>query len=190
MPIAVEINGNGVASKVLQQKYIEDYTDLAKVVEGCKIRHQVVATTIGSWDLLHIGHLRYLTNAKAQGDVLVVGVDTDENIRKLKGELRPIVPYRERTEMLAYQQCVDLITPIPDLDAEGNWQYGLLSKIRPDVFIAEETSYSQSQLDDIREYCRQVVVLPRQAEGTSTSQMVQDTVKKHIEEMYKLVSRR
>lgn len=184
------VETNGIENKALQQKYIEDYDDLAKIVEGCKVRHQKVAVTIGSWDLLHIGHLRYLTNGRAQGDILVVGVDTDENIKRLKGDLRPVVPYKERVEMLAYQSCVDLITPIPDLDVSGNWQYGLLKKIRPDVFVAEETSYSDHQLTDIQEYCGGLVVLPRQAQGTSTSQMVQDTVKKHLDEMYKLVTKR
>lgn len=174
----------------LQHKHVEDYEMLAKIIEGFRTLHYKVAVTVGTWDLLHIGHVRYLKNARSRGDILVVGVDTDQIIKKMKGELRPIIPYNERTEMLAYQSCVDIITPINDIDTSGNWQYRLIDRIRPDVFIAEGTSYSDSQLADIQQFCRELVVLPRQAQGTSTSQMIQDTVKKHIEEMYRLATKR
>lgn len=174
----------------LLHKYAGDYEVLAKVVDGFRALHHKVVVTVGSWDLLHIGHVRYLTNAKKRGDVLVVGVDTDEVITKLKGELRPVVPYRERVEMLAYQSCVNVITPLNDIDESGNWRYGLLSRIKPDIFVAEATSYSDQQITDIQEHCGEVVVLPRQAEGTSTSQMIQDTVKKHIKVMYRLAIKR
>lgn len=174
----------------LQHKYVGDYDVLAKVVEGSKALHNIVVATAGSWDLLHIGHIRYLRNARSRGDLLVVGVDTDRVIEKLKGKLRPVVPYDERTEMLAYQSCVDIITPIDDIDENGNWQYGFVSRIRPDIFVVEETSYSDRQIADIQEHCGEVVILPRQAEGTSTSLMIQGTVKKHLEEMYSLVTRR
>lgn len=174
----------------LHHKYIESYDSLTSIVEGFKSRRFRISVTIGSWDVLHIGHLRYLTNAKRQGDVLVVGVDTDEVMRRTKGDLRPIIPYIERTEMLAYQSCVDLITPINDIDESGNWKYGLLSALRPNVFVAEETSYSDTQLADIRVYCDEVVVLPRQAEGTSSSLIIQSSVKRNIEKMLQLASQR
>lgn len=174
----------------LLHKYAENYEVLATVVDGFRALYRKVVVTVGTWDLLHIGHVRYLTNAKRRGDILVVGVDSDRIIKKLKGELRPVVPYNERTEMLAYQSCVDVITPIDDIDDDGNWRYGLINRIRPDVFVAEETSYTDRQLADIQEHCEELVVLPRQAQNTSTSQMIQDTVKKHIEEMYRLATKR
>lgn len=174
----------------LLHKHVEDYDSLAVVIEGFRVLHRKVVVTIGTWDLLHIGHVRYLRNARNCGDLLVVGVDTDQVVKKTKGELRPVVPYGERIEMLAYQSCVDIITPIGDVDDKGNWQYGLVDRLKPDIFVAEEKSYSDRQLADIQERCRKLVILPRQAQGTSTSQMIQDTVKRHIDEMHRLLTKR
>lgn len=181
---------NSVALSDLHHKYVEDYDSLASIVEGFKSRQYRVSATIGTWDVLHIGHLRYLTNARKQGDILVVGVDTDEVVKRGKGDLRPIIPYCERIEMLAYQSCVDLITPLNDIDENGNWKYGLLNALKPNVFVAEETSYSDAQLADIRAYCDEVIVLPRQAEGTSSTMIMQNLVKKNLEKMFQLANQR
>ncbi len=189
----IEISGAEsklVALSDLHHKYVEDYDALASIVEGYKSRRYRVSVTIGTFDALHIGHLRYLTNARKQGDILVVGVDTDEVVKRSKGDLRPIIPFTERTEMLSYQSCVDLITPLEDIDEQGNWKYGLLRALRPNVFVAEETSYSQAQLDDIRKLCDEVVVLPRQAQGTSSTLIVQNLVRKNLEKMLEDVNQR
>lgn len=179
-------NGSGD----LSHKHVADYKSLAKVVDGLKQLNYKIVVTIGTWDLLHIGHVRYLRNAKSRGDVLIVGTDSDRTVKKYKGDLRPIVPYIERTEMLTYQSCVDLVTPIDDVDIKGRWQYKLIKIIKPDVFIAVEDSYSKKQIADIKKYCKEVIVLPRQAERTSTSKMIQYAVKKHLDEMYQLLNKR
>lgn len=172
------------------RKHVADYESLSKVVEGLRQLQYKVVVTIGTWDLLHIGHVRYLRNAKSSGDILVVGVDSDRTVKKYKGELRPIVPYVERAEMLTYQSCVDLVTPVDDVDAKGGWLYGLIRKIKPDVFVAVADSYSKKQITDIKKFCKEVVVLPRQAEKTSTSNMIQYAVKQHLDQMYQLLSKR
>lgn len=171
-------------------KHVQDYDSLAKVVEGFRHLQCKIVVTIGSWDLLHIGHVRYLRNAKSRGDILVVGVDSDRAIKKYKGPLRPIVPYEERSEMLTYQSCVDLVTPVDDVDDKGRWLYTLIKKIKPDVFVAVEDSYSKRQITDIKKYCKEVIVLPRQAEKTSTSNMIQNVVKQHLDQMYDLLNKR
>lgn len=181
---------NLVTLSDLHHKYVEGYDQLAPIIEGFKRREYRVSTTIGTWDVLHIGHLRYLTNARKQGDILVVGVDTDAAVKRSKGDLRPIIPYRERIEMLAYQACVDLITPIDDLDENGNWQYGLLRALKPHVFVAEETSYSEAQLVEIGAFCGEVKVLPRQAEGTSSTLIMQNLVMRNLEKMLELANQR
>lgn len=177
-------------SSDLSHKHVKDYNSLAKVVEGFKQLHYKVVVTIGTWDLLHIGHVRYLRNAKSKGDILIVGVDSDRTVKRYKGELRPIVPYIERSEMLTYQSCVDLVTPVDDVDSKGNWQYKLIKRIKPDVFVAVEDSYSKHQISDIKKYCKEIIVLPRQAEKTSTSNMIQYAVKQHLDQMYKLLNKR
>lgn len=174
-------------SQTPNKKIIESYESLAQAVRGLQaIQHKVVLT-IGSWDLLHIGHVRYLLKAKSYGDFLVVGVDSDRAIKSYKGELRPVVPEDERKEMLSYQSCVDLITTIDDVDEKGSWQYGLVKALKPDIFVAVQGSYPEEQLIEIRKYAKEVVVLPRQAEKTSTSNLIQNTVKKHLDQVYSLL---
>lgn len=172
------------------QKIVNDYERLAKVIDGLKAVNRKIVLTIGSWDLLHIGHVRYLLRAKEQGDILVVGVDTDRAIKYYKGPLRPIVPEDERCEMLSYQSCVDFITRLDDVDDQGKWQYDLLKRVKPDVFVAVQDSYPPEQLADIKPHCGELLILPRQAENTSTTNMIQNTVKKHLDQMYALVDRR
>ncbi len=173
-----------------QHKIVEDYEALAKVVNGLRAINHKIVVTIGSWDLLHIGHVRYLRKARDYGDILVVGVDSDRTIKLYKGELRPVVPYDERCEMLTYQSCVDLVTPVDDVDEKGKWEYGLVKAIHPDVFVAVEDSYPQEQLDDIKRHVGELIVLPRQAETTSTTKMIQFAVKKHLDKMYEILDER
>lgn len=172
------------------QKIVRDYDTLAKAIEGLRAVNYKIVLTIGSWDLLHIGHVRYLLQAKNQGDVLVVGVDTDRGIKLYKGELRPVIPQDERCEMLSYQDCVDFITLIDDINEKGFWQYELVKKLKPDIFVAVEDSYPPEQIEEIKKYCSQIVILPRQAKNTSTTRLIQDTIKKQLEQMYKLTEKR
>jgi D-beta-D-heptose 7-phosphate kinase/D-beta-D-heptose 1-phosphate adenosyltransferase len=172
------------------KKIVNNYNTLSKAIEGLRAVDYKIVLTIGSWDLLHIGHVRYLRLAKEYGDALVVGVDSDRGIKAYKGDLRPVVPEGERAEMLSYLDCVDFITTIDDIDREGRWQYELIKIIHPDIFIAVEDSYPEEQLNEIRKHCVEVIVLPRQAETTSTSKLIQGTIKKHLDEMYKLTEKR
>ena len=170
----------------LSHKFVENYTTLMMVVTAYRALNHTIVATIGSFDLLHIGHLRYLRQAGTFGSILVVGADTDEAIRLYKGPLRPIVPFRERVEMLTYQEGINLVTGVPDVDSEGRWKYGLIKAIRPDVFVAVEGSYPPQQIRDIRRYCDKVKMLPRQAEDTSTSGFIEKTVKTHLKDMKRL----
>ncbi len=170
-----------------ESKIINDVEKLKQLTELFKSTDHKIVVTIGSWDLLHIGHLRYLIQAKSYGDILVVGVDTDSAIKLYKGPLRPVVPEKERMEMLTYQSCVDLITKVDDVDNDGSWQYKLIEELRPDVFIAVEDSYPDEQKKYIEKHCGELIVLPRQAENTSTSKMIQNTIKKHLEQMIEFI---
>lgn len=169
---------------------ILDYSELRKLIDAHKTLGHRIVCTIGSWDMLHIGHLRYLIKAKEQGDVLVVGADSDRGIKIYKSELRPIVPQEERIEMLQYQDCVDYVTLVDDIDEEGRWQYGLIQTIRPQLFVTTPESYPEEQLRDIRKYSDDVLVLPRQAESTSSSEIIESTVKKHLEVMLSEIGRK
>ncbi len=178
------------ATKNPTHKIVADYKTLVEVIKGLRILGYRVAVTIGSWDLLHIGHVRYLHKAKKFGDILIVGVDSDKTVKRYKGDLRPVVPYEERCEMLTYQSCVDLVTPVDDVDKKGKWHYRLIKEIRPDIFVAVEDSYSKKQIQDMKEFCKEVVVLPRQAENTSTTRLIQKAVKMNLDKMYELLEKR
>ncbi|OHB24749.1 MAG: hypothetical protein A2542_02735 [Parcubacteria group bacterium RIFOXYD2_FULL_52_8] len=163
------------------KKIVTDYKKLKELVHAHKVLGHKVVATIGSWDMLHIGHLRYLNNARAQGNVLIVGVDTDRGIKLYKKtNLRPIIPESERMEMLSYQHCVDYVTLIDDVDSKGAWQYELIKDIPIDTFVVEDGSYSAEQKKMIKKHCKQVVVLNRQAQRTSSTDIVQNIVKTHL----------
>lgn len=89
-----------------------------------------IVTTNGSFDLLHIGHARLLQQARAQGDVLVVLLNSDASVRRFKGPGRPIQPQRERAEMLAAIRWVDYVTVFGE-----DTPLRLLGKIRPHVHV-------------------------------------------------------
>ncbi len=150
------------------QRFIPDYQELRRWCESFRTQGQTIILTSGSFDLIHIGHARYLDAARRQGDVLVVGVDSDAKIAMRKGEGRPVVPQDERLEMLAHLRAVDIVT-IKDLDHE-HWQ--LMDTVRPDILIATAATYSDEQQVELsaRFGCK-VVVLDRMA-ITSTSERV------------------
>lgn len=90
-----------------------------------------IVFTNGCFDLLHVGHTRYLQAARGLGDVLVVGVNTDRSVRGLqKGSARPIVPESQRAEVIAALECVDYVVLFDEPDP-----YGLIRAVQPDVLV-------------------------------------------------------
>ncbi|MDT7542736.1 MAG: D-glycero-beta-D-manno-heptose 1-phosphate adenylyltransferase [Acidobacteriota bacterium] len=96
----------------------------------------------GCFDLLHVGHVRYLEAARALGDLLVVGVNADAQARRLKGEGRPFMPERERAEVVASLRAVDLVTIFTESTVEA-----LLLAIRPDIH-AKGTDYTEDSVPE------------------------------------------
>lgn len=173
-----------------QKKIVTDYNVLRERINAHRTLGQKIVATLGSWDMLHIGHLRYLHKAKAEGDILVVGVDSDRGIKAYKNPLRPIIPEVERMEMLSYQGPVDYVTLIDDIDDQGRWSCELIRVVPADVFVAVEDSYPEEQLKAIRQHCAEVAVLPRQAENTSSTDIIQNIVKGHLLEMLDRIRKR
>ena len=89
---------------------------LKEKVKALKKGGKKIVFTNGCFDLLHIGHVRYLEAARAEGDVLVVGVNSDSSVRRIKGPGRPIVPEDQRAEVLASLSCVDFVTLFDEPD--------------------------------------------------------------------------
>ncbi len=165
------------------QKIISDYKKLNEAVKAHRALKKKIVCTIGSWDMLHIGHVRYLSMAKDLGDILVVGVDSDKAIRIYKNNpLRPVIPQEERMEMLSYQSFVDYVVLIDDVDKKGHWKMNLIKAIKPDIFVASSgESYPTEQRKQIAKFCNNLKVLKRQAKNTSTTNIIERTVKKRLE---------
>ncbi len=144
--------------------------ELERLVGHLKgLGHRIVLTS-GSFDLIHLGHVKYLARAKELGDVLVVGVDSDAKIKLRKGHDRPMVPQEERLELLAHQRPVDLIF-LKDL-GEERWR--LIKAVRPDVLVlSKDHSYSEQDLQDLLEYCGAVEILDRQSAVTTSERIRQ-----------------
>jgi rfaE bifunctional protein nucleotidyltransferase chain/domain len=90
--------------------------------------HQTVVWTNGCFDLLHVGHIRSLRDAKALGDILIVGINSDAGVRALKGNSRPIVHQQDRAEIIAALEMVDYVTIFDEPDPIAT-----LSRLRPDI---------------------------------------------------------
>ena len=109
---------------------IYSHEQLTGIINRAKARSKTVVTTNGCFDVLHVGHLRYLQEAQELGDLLVVGVNSDASVQALKGENRPILPEGERAEMVAGLECVDYVTIFPELDPTA-----LLSVLKPNIHV-------------------------------------------------------
>ena len=109
---------------------IKDKEDLKKVVERVKKEGKRVVFTNGCFDLIHVGHTRYLQEARKLGDVLIVGVNSDRSVRRIKGKKRPVIPEEERAEVLSALQCVDFVVIFHEPDP-----LNIISLLKPDVLV-------------------------------------------------------
>lgn len=101
---------------------------LVKELAAARRKKKKVVFTNGCFDILHAGHVRYLKKAKSLGDILVVGLNSDSSVRSIKGEKRPIVPCRERAEVLSALGCVDYVVVFNEATP-----LKLIEAVRPDV---------------------------------------------------------
>jgi rfaE bifunctional protein nucleotidyltransferase chain/domain len=119
----------------------------------------------GCFDFFHVGHIRYLAGAKAFGDCLIVGINSDEQVRKLKGEKRPLMPERERAELISALRFVDYVTIFSEPTVEA-----LIRIIRPN-FHAKGTDYTVESVPEravVREYGGQVIIVGDPKDHSST----------------------
>ena len=172
------------------RRLINNHEQLSEVVKSLQQIGEKVILVLGTFDLTHIGHARYLELAKKLGGIVIVGVDPDEAVKLRKGPRRPLVPLDERLEMLIHLRHVDIVTVTTDYDEHGITGYELLQKIQPDVFvISEMNDYTPEQLEEIKKYSKELAIMPQQAETTTSAklrlmniQMVEEA-KKRLEEL-------
>jgi rfaE bifunctional protein nucleotidyltransferase chain/domain len=162
MPSIDEQLRGGAAARILDRNRL-----LARVAIARREGARVVFAN-GCFDILHVGHVRYLEGARALGDLLVVGINADEQVRALKGAGRPFVAERERAEIIASIRAVDFVTIFPEPTVEA-----LLRLLRPDIH-AKGTDYTLETVperDVVRSYGGRVAIVG-DPKDHSSSEMV------------------
>ena len=161
------------------QEYIEEENNVQlknKIVTADKLveilenkQNKKVVFTNGCFDIFHVGHSRYLRETSKLGDILVVGLNSDSSVKRLKGEKRPIVTQNERAELLASLEFVSYVVIF-----EEDTPYNLISKIKPDI-ITKGGDYNPNDVvgkDIIESYGGKVVICPL-IEGKSTTNIIE-----------------
>ena len=144
------------------------WQDLKPTLTIEKAQGQSIVFTNGCFDILHAGHVRYLTEAKKLGAVLVVGLNSDESVRKLKGNGRPVNPAADRAEVLAGLRAVDHVVIFDEDTAEE-----MVRQLQPDVYV-KGGDYSIERLPEasiVAAYGGRTVLVPM-VEGRSTSNVI------------------
>jgi rfaE bifunctional protein nucleotidyltransferase chain/domain len=150
-------------NKILGRKILQEKLDMLRR-EGKKI-----AFTNGCFDILHVGHVRYLREAKKTADVLVLALNSDASVQSIKGEKRPLVPEEERAEILAAMEFIDFVTIFPELTP-----LELINYLKPDILI-KGGDWPEDKVvgrDDVKKWGGRVIIIP-EVEGKSTTNIVE-----------------
>jgi len=167
------------------KKRLIPQSDLMTLHEQLKEKNKKIVFTAGSWDLLHVGQCRYLEEAKSQGDILVVGVSSNDAIRRVKGPNKPILDEKIRAEMLTYLRSVDFVTILPEPSCTPS-----LGLLRPDIFITVKEDWTEEyknskEYKTVTKYGGEVVVVDRQSTALSTTKIVQRAIGGQLGDIFK-----
>jgi len=147
---------------------------LAPILQNLQTQGRKVVFTNGVFDLLHLGHVTYLQEARKRGDLLVVGLNSDASVRRIKGPLKPLLPLAERAEMLLALSCVDYTTFFEEEDP-----YKAIQILRPDVLV-KGGDWAVDKIiggDLVRSWGGKVLNIPV-VEGRSTTNLIQMVVER------------
>lgn len=142
--------------------------ELIKVVEGLKKKGKKIVFTNGCFDLLHLGHIRYLREAKRLGDILIVGLNSDNSVRSLKGRERPLVKEKDRTEILSALEVVDYIVVFNELTPKN-----LIDRVTPHILVKGGDWKKEEVVgrDTVEAHGGEVVIIS-EVKGYSTSALI------------------
>lgn len=141
--------------------------EIKRIAEKLKEQNKKIVTCNGVFDILHIGHVKFLEEAKKQGDILIVGLNSDSSVKKNKGPERPINNQENRAEMLVALECVDYVVIFDEEDPRR-----LLSIIKPDVHAnGEEYGYNCIEAETVRKYGGKIHLIKNYG-GFSTTKLI------------------
>ncbi|HEX4639115.1 MAG TPA: D-glycero-beta-D-manno-heptose 1-phosphate adenylyltransferase [Chthoniobacterales bacterium] len=150
--------------------------NLPEQVKRLRAERKKIVATNGCFDLLHVGHVRYLNAARALGDVLIVGINGDASVRALKGNARPINKAEDRAEVLAALECVDVVVIFPEMRATK-----FLELAAPDVYVKggdyQKETLNSEERAVLSEIGAKIDIVPWE-KGYSTSQLLARLEKK------------
>jgi len=157
-----------------QHRFVADQNELKSLTEEFRRQGKRIVLTQGVWDLIHEGHALYLEVAKSYGDVLIVGVDSDELTRARKGLNRPIVPQSERIKMLIHLRHVDMVTVREVHNDIGD----LIRLIKPDVLVTSSSTadFDQKMKEEYKDVCGEIITMPPQATTSTTARIRKLTI--------------
>lgn len=146
---------------------LKTQTELVKIVHGLKEQGKKIVTTNGTFDLIHVGHVRTLEASKKLGDILIVGLNSDKSVKSYKGKGRPLNSEKDRAEMLSALACVGYVVVFDEPDPRA-----LLEKIKPDIHTNLETYGEQCiEADTVKKNGGKLVLLPV-VKGYSTTELI------------------
>jgi len=151
------------------QSKLKSLSELKSIAQSLKSSGKKLVTTNGVFDILHVGHVRYLSQAKSLGDILIVGINSDTSVRKIKGPERPINPEQDRAEILSSLEPVDYILIFSE-QTPVKW----LSEIKPDIHV-KGGDYTQDKIiekDVVESSGGKIIILPL-VKGKSTTGILQ-----------------
>ncbi|MDD3035667.1 MAG: adenylyltransferase/cytidyltransferase family protein [Candidatus Saccharimonadaceae bacterium] len=167
------------------KKRLISQSDLMALGEQLREKNKKIVFTAGSWDLIHAGQCRYLERAKEYGDILVVGVSSNNSIKQVKGPNKPILDEKIRAEMLTYLKSVDFVTILPEPSCQPS-----LGLLKPDVYITVKEDWTENYKESreyktVTKYGGEVIVVDRQSTSISTTQILQRAIGGHLSEILK-----
>lgn len=157
----------------MSKNKIKSLSTLKKIVSQLKAEGRRIVFTNGCFDLLHVGHVRYLEKAKKLGDVLVVALNTDHSVKLIKGKNRPIVPQKERAEVLAALEFVDYVLLFNEPDP-----LKIIKTIKPNVLV-KGADWDKGKIvgrEIVEETDGKVLRIPLTA-GASTTNLIEKIIK-------------
>ncbi|HET9411620.1 MAG TPA: adenylyltransferase/cytidyltransferase family protein [Candidatus Saccharimonadales bacterium] len=172
------------ASTGWKKRFISQ-SDLMALHEQLKARGKKIVFTAGSWDLIHAGQCRYLERAKQEGDILVVGVSSNEAIRKVKGATKPVLDEKIRAEMLTFLRSVDFVTILPEPSCAPS-----LGLLKPDVYVTVKEDWNDDYMNSkeyktVTKYGGEVKIIDRQSTAISTTRIIQRAIGGHLGDVFK-----
>lgn len=159
----------------MDKNKIKTLEELKEIVKELKNKNKLIVTTNGVFDILHLGHIKYLQEAKKLGDILIIAINSDNSVKQIKGPERPINSQQSRAEVLTALSFVDYIVIFNETDPVN-----ILSEIKPDIHV-KGGDYKINQIieKEVVEKNNGKIILIPEIKGYSTTDLINKIIKNY-----------